>query len=59
MIERLGALGAPRIVLKTSTKNAAAQQLFASLGWRPTMLEMTRERGGSEREHGGPERERG
>jgi len=45
MIERLGALGAPRIVLETSTQNAAAQRLFTSLGWRPTMLEMTREAG--------------
>jgi ribosomal protein S18 acetylase RimI-like enzyme len=44
MIERLTTRGAPRIVLMTATANQAAQKLFASLGWRPTMLEMTRER---------------
>lgn len=44
MIEAMNARGVPRVVLKTSTKNAAAQALFTSLGWRPTMLEMTRER---------------
>jgi hypothetical protein len=43
MIRALAERGAPRIVLKTSTKNEAAQRLFASLGWRPTMMEMTRE----------------
>lgn len=43
MIEALKLLGAPRIVLKTSTKNEAAQKLFTSLGWRSTMIEMTRE----------------
>lgn len=43
VIRRFGELGAPRVVLKTSTKNEPAQRLFASLGWRPTMLEMTRE----------------
>lgn len=36
--------GAPFIVLKTAAKNAAAQAFFASLGFRPTMLEMTRSR---------------
>jgi ribosomal protein S18 acetylase RimI-like enzyme len=45
MIEALQALGVPRIVLSTAVKNEAAQKLFANLGWRPTMLEMTRERG--------------
>ena len=44
MIDALFALGVPRIVLKTAVKNEAAQRLFSSLGWRPTMLEMTRER---------------
>jgi ribosomal protein S18 acetylase RimI-like enzyme len=43
LLERLSALGAPRIVLKTAAKNEAAQRLFAALGWRPTMLEMCRE----------------
>lgn len=43
LIEAFAQLGAPRVVLKTSTHNVAAQKLFTSLGWRPTMLEMTRE----------------
>jgi ribosomal protein S18 acetylase RimI-like enzyme len=37
-------LGAPRIVLKTAAKNAAGQAFFKSLGFRDTMIEMTRER---------------
>ena len=36
-------MGAPRIVLHTATKNAAAQRLFEKLGFRRTMVEMTRE----------------
>jgi ribosomal protein S18 acetylase RimI-like enzyme len=32
----------PRIVLGSATQNTAAQRLFASLGFRPTMVEMTR-----------------
>jgi ribosomal protein S18 acetylase RimI-like enzyme len=32
----------PRIVLGSATRNTAAQRLFASLGFRPTMVEMTR-----------------
>lgn len=43
MMAHLQALGCPRVVLSTSTKNRAAQRLFARLGWRPTMVEMTRE----------------
>jgi ribosomal protein S18 acetylase RimI-like enzyme len=43
MIAALKDLGAPRIVLMTATQNEPAQRLFASLGWRATMLEMTRE----------------
>lgn len=33
----------PRVVLWTADRNQAAQRLFARLGFRPTMLEMTRE----------------
>ncbi|MDC3956153.1 GNAT family N-acetyltransferase [Polyangium jinanense] len=44
MIQRLSELGAPRVVLSTASKNEAAQRLFASLGFRATMTEMTRER---------------
>ncbi|MBJ6763042.1 GNAT family N-acetyltransferase [Myxococcaceae bacterium JPH2] len=43
MVKQLTALGAPRIVLSTAAKNEAAQKVFARLGWRPTMVEMTRE----------------
>jgi len=35
--------GAPRVVLHTATQNHAAQALFAKLGFRATMLEMTRD----------------
>lgn len=43
MVQRLKALGVPRVVLMTASRNEAAQRLFARLGWRPTMVEMTRE----------------
>ena len=43
LCERLTALGAPRVVLMSATQNAPAQRLFARLGFRPTMVEMTRE----------------
>jgi len=36
-------IGAPRVILWTAEKNAAAQGLFARLGFRRTMIEMTRE----------------
>jgi ribosomal protein S18 acetylase RimI-like enzyme len=36
--------GAPRIMLWTAEKNPAAQRLFERLGFRRTMVEMTRER---------------
>lgn len=35
--------GAPRVVLWTAEPNTAAQALFARLGFRRTMVEMTRE----------------
>ena len=35
--------GAPRVVLLTAERNEAAQRLFASVGFRRTMIEMTRE----------------
>jgi len=43
MITRLAALGAPRVVLGAAWKNTAAQRFFESLGFRKTMVEMTRE----------------
>ena len=39
--------GAPRVVLSTAEQNEPAQRLFASAGFRRTMVEMTRERGGA------------
>lgn len=42
----LEAKGAPRVLLSTATANVEGQALFASLGFRATMIEMTRERGG-------------
>lgn len=43
---RLEKMGAPRIILKTAAKNEAAQRFFHALGFRDTMVEMTRERDG-------------
>ena len=45
-VARLVALGAPRVVLMTAWRNEAARGLFEKLGFRPTMLEMTREAAG-------------
>ncbi|MET0402813.1 MAG: GNAT family N-acetyltransferase, partial [Cystobacter sp.] len=47
MVRRLRELGVPRVLLKTASRNEAAQRLFARLGWRATMVEMTRELGES------------
>jgi ribosomal protein S18 acetylase RimI-like enzyme len=35
--------GAPRVVLMTAAPNASAQRLFERMGFRRTMIEMTRE----------------
>lgn len=40
-LEALRAKGAPQVLLTTAVANDAAQRLFASLGLRPTMLEMS------------------
>jgi ribosomal protein S18 acetylase RimI-like enzyme len=45
MVRRLAALGAPQVVLATASGNAGAQALFRALGFRPTMIEMTRSTG--------------
>lgn len=42
-IAELAKRGAPRVVLSTAEQNEAAQRLFASAGFRRTMIEMTRE----------------
>ncbi len=43
VIARLEDLGAQRIVTRTMVQNEAAQHLCKSLGFQPTMLEMTKE----------------
>ena len=43
VLAALEAQGAPRVVLSTAVRNDAAQRLFARAGFRPTMIEMTRE----------------
>lgn len=45
-IEWLEARGAPRVVLMSAARNEVAQRLFERLGFRRTMVEMTREAGG-------------
>jgi ribosomal protein S18 acetylase RimI-like enzyme len=42
-LDALKARGAPRVVLSTAERNAAAQRLFDRAGFRRTMIEMTRE----------------
>jgi ribosomal protein S18 acetylase RimI-like enzyme len=42
-VSRLTALGAPRVVLMAAWRNENARQFFERRGFRPTMLEMTRE----------------
>jgi ribosomal protein S18 acetylase RimI-like enzyme len=44
-IETLERKGAPRVVLHTAAANEAAQRFFEELGFRRTMIEMTREAG--------------
>ncbi|MEW6249962.1 MAG: GNAT family N-acetyltransferase [Planctomycetota bacterium] len=43
MLAELCARGAPRIVLSAAWANPVSRKLFESLGFRPTMVEMTRE----------------
>jgi len=42
-IEWLRERGMPRVILGTAEKNERAQRLFTKLGFRRTMIEMTRE----------------
>lgn len=45
VIKGLEDRGAPRVLLSTAFRNEAAQRLFRRAGFRPTMIEMTREAG--------------
>ena len=42
-VEALTSRGVPQVVLSTADRNEAAQRLFASAGFRRTMVEMTRD----------------
>ena len=42
-LEFLRSRGVPRVVLSTAEQNETAQRLFARMGFRRTMIEMTRE----------------
>jgi ribosomal protein S18 acetylase RimI-like enzyme len=43
MLSHLRSRGAPRVLLSTAEQNSAAQRLFERIGFRRTMVEMTRE----------------
>jgi RimJ/RimL family protein N-acetyltransferase len=43
LVRRFAELGVPRVILMSAAKNEAAHRFFARLGWRHTMVEMTRE----------------
>jgi ribosomal protein S18 acetylase RimI-like enzyme len=43
MCARFVPMGAPRVVLMTAAKNEGAQKFFEAMGFRRTMIEMTRE----------------
>lgn len=42
-LAHLKSRGAPRVVLSTAERNESAQRFFTTLGFRRTMIEMTRE----------------
>jgi len=41
LVRRLAEKGAPRVVIQVAARNGKAREVFAGLGFRPTMLEMT------------------
>jgi ribosomal protein S18 acetylase RimI-like enzyme len=43
LVRRLVERGASRVVLEVASRNPRASRLFRALGFRPTMIEMTRE----------------
>jgi ribosomal protein S18 acetylase RimI-like enzyme len=45
-LSHLESRGAPRVVLSTAERNESAQRLFEHMGFRRTMVEMTRELNG-------------
>jgi ribosomal protein S18 acetylase RimI-like enzyme len=47
-LDAVAKLGAPRAVLFTAARNEGAQAMFSKLGFRRTMIEMTRELGGDQ-----------
>ncbi len=47
LVRRLAGKGAPRVVIQVAWRNRSAQRIFAHLGFRPTMLEMTAEIAGA------------
>jgi ribosomal protein S18 acetylase RimI-like enzyme len=46
LADALAARGAEQVVIDVAARNPAAARLFTRMGFRPTMLEMTREAGG-------------
>lgn len=42
LLDALAEKGAPFVVLQVAAKNSKAERLFRAMGFRPTMLEMTR-----------------
>jgi ribosomal protein S18 acetylase RimI-like enzyme len=55
---RLAERGAPRVVIDVAARNADAARLFRALGFRETMVEMTREAGAAREEGPAPVRRR-
>lgn len=43
LCQALAARGAPRVVIEVAARNLRAQAVFGRLGFRPTLLELTRE----------------
>lgn len=56
-LSHLKSRGAPRVVLSTAERNEPAQRLFERIGFRRTMVEMTRELNGPRTKDQPPESE--
>jgi GNAT superfamily N-acetyltransferase len=59
LAEALGRRGAERVVIDVAARNPKAARLFARMGFRPTMLEMTRETPGTPPRDKAPQRRAG